>query len=105
MPGMDDEPTTTFTNLSALFSKLGISEVDGGGEEEEELTWREKDSERLRQALKTPPKSPPSTRSWRDRPSSPKVCTPHTIALAVRYIYVCSHPLRERVSHTRKERP
>jgi hypothetical protein len=31
MPGMDDEPTTTFTNLSVLFSKLGISEgVDGG---------------------------------------------------------------------------
>ena len=83
MPGMDDEPTTTFTNLSALFSKLGISEVDGeGGEEGEgeeeedrrELTWRERDSDRLRQALKTPPKSPPTTRSWRETPSSPQVC-------------------------------
>ena len=35
MPGMDDEPTTTFTNLSVLFSKLGISEGVDGGEERE----------------------------------------------------------------------
>ena len=83
MPGMEDEPTKTFTNLSVLFSKLGISEVDGegeggeGGEGEEEeadkgeITWREKDSESLAQALKTPPKSPPTSRSWREKPASP----------------------------------
>ena len=42
MPGMEDEPTKTFTNLSVLFSKLGISEVDGegeGGEGEEEEAY------------------------------------------------------------------
>ena len=37
-----------------------------------------RDGERLRQALKTPPKSPSSNRSWRDmeKPSSPteRVC-------------------------------
>lgn len=89
MPGMEDEPTSTFTNLSVLFSKLGISEVDGegveegggggerGGEEvdQEIITWKEKDSERLAKALKTPPKSPPTRRTWRERPdpSSPEV--------------------------------
>ena len=70
MPGMDEEPTSTFTNLSVLFSKLGISEsVDGegekGGREKEPVRWRE-DSEGLRKALQTPPKSPPTGRSWRD---------------------------------------
>ena len=87
LPGMEDEPQTTFTNLSVLFSKLGISEgVDGEGEggaengeveDKGRIQWRE-DGERLRQALKTPPKSPPSNRSWRDmeKPSSPteRVC-------------------------------
>ena len=78
MPGMDDEPASTFTNLSALFSKLGISEgVDGGEEENGEgsggVNWREADTEELKRALKTPPKSPPTGRSWRDmdKPSSP----------------------------------
>lgn len=76
MPGMDDEPTKTFTNLSILFSKLGITEnVDGEGEEEkkgEPVMWRE-DTERVRKVLKTPPKSPPTGISWRDmdKPSSP----------------------------------
>ena len=80
MPGMDDEPASTFTNLSVLFSKLGISEgVDGGengeggGEGIEGVNWREMDTEGLKQALQTPPKSPPSSRSWRDmdKPTSP----------------------------------
>ena len=87
MPGMDDEPTSTFTNLSVLFSKLGISEgVDGegeggeGGGESGEVEDRGEIKDSDYQALKTPPKSPPSTRSWRDaeKPQSPttRVCTP-----------------------------
>ena len=82
MPGMDDEPQSTFTNLSVLFSKLGISEcVDGGDGEEgggegeggEGVKWREEDREGLKKALRTPPKSPPTGRSWRDmdKPPSP----------------------------------
>ncbi len=40
MPAMDDEPSSTFTNLPLLFSKLDIcvESVDGGGEVEEETT-------------------------------------------------------------------
>ena len=86
MPGMDDEPQSTFTNLSVLFTKLGISEgVDGENGENGEngdggdsggsrnINWREQDTEVLKRALDTPPKSPPSSRSWRDmdKPSSP----------------------------------
>ena len=105
LPGMDDEPTTTFTNLSALFSKLGISEVDGegGGEGEEEdrreLTWRERDSERLRQALKTPPKSPPTTRSWREAPSSPKVCRYNQVLYYINIEVWCVHQSSEGLTY------
>ena len=67
MPGMDDVPSSTFTNLSVLFSKLGISdsEADGAGDEEE-MAWRTADREQVKEALKTPPKSPPTTRPWRE---------------------------------------
>ena len=81
MPGMDDEPTTTFTNLSVLFSKLGISEGVDGGEERENgeegggegsggIKWREVETEELKRALQTPPKSPPASKSWRDMDKS-----------------------------------
>ena len=68
---MEDEPSTTFTNLSTLFSKLGITveeEVDQG---QGEVTWHEEDSERLQKALKTPPTTPPPKKSWRESPQSP----------------------------------
>ena len=98
LPGMEDEPSTTFTNLSSLFSKLGISdegeERDGGGGSEEvadsKLTWKEEDSERLAKALKTPPTSPPATGTWRetssDSPSSARVssvCNIHVHVLTI----------------------
>ncbi len=40
MPAMDDEPSSTFTNLPLLFSKLDIclESVDGGGDVGEEAT-------------------------------------------------------------------
>lgn len=51
MPGMEEEPPSTFRNLTLMMEKLGISvnedNVDIG--QEEPLTWREKDSERLRE--------------------------------------------------------
>ena len=81
MPGMDDEPATTFSNLSVLFSKLGISEEGVDGKEEGEngeeggggIKWREVETEELKRALETPPKSPPTSKSWRDmdKPVSP----------------------------------
>ena len=69
MPGMDDEPSTTFTNLPVLFSKLGISDstVDGAGGE---VTWRV-DKEQVKEVLNTPPKPPPTTQTWRE--AIPKV--------------------------------
>lgn len=57
MPGMDDEPSSTFTDLDTLFQKLHIS-VD------EPVSWRD-DPDKVRKALKTSP--PPAKQgSWRD---------------------------------------
>lgn len=60
MPGMEDEPSSTFNDLSTLMSKLGltpppqedIDQGEGGGKGEGEgLTWKERDSQRLREKL------------------------------------------------------
>lgn len=47
MPGMDDEPSSTFADLDMLFQKLHIS-VD------EPVSWRD-DPDKVRKALKTTP--------------------------------------------------
>lgn len=58
MPGMDDEPASTFTDLQSLFQKLHISVDD------EPISWRD-DPDTVRKALKA---SPPPTKegSWKD---------------------------------------
>ena len=48
MPGMEDEPSSTFTNMSTLFSKLGISVA-----EDEAVDGV--DPDKIREALETPP--------------------------------------------------
>ena len=60
MPGMEDEPSSTFTDLDSLFQKLHISL------EEEPASWRD-DPDKVRNALKTT--SPPTKEggSWRDK--------------------------------------
>ncbi len=57
---MEDEPSTTFEDFTVLMEKLGLgSQEDHDGEQEpdiadepkKKLTWREHDSDRLRQEL------------------------------------------------------
>lgn len=75
MPNMDDEPSLTFNNLSAMMSKLGLTahdDVDEGIEREEEvpITWREKDSKKLQEHIARDEIEEHSlqseTSSWRD---------------------------------------
>jgi len=74
MPGMEDEPSRTFTNMATLFQKLNISvedNVDGGDEEDQEKpSWRD-DRETVKKALQSPPSTPDHGGSWRDTPTSP----------------------------------
>ena len=80
MPGMEDEPSRTFTNMATLFQKLNISvedNVDGGDEEgregeedQEKPSWRD-DRETVKRALQSPPSTPDHGGSWRDTPTSP----------------------------------
>ena len=70
LPGMEDEPSSTFTNMATLFEKLSISvpggdEVDGGESKEEEVTWRD-DREKVRKALESPPPKVVEKESWRE---------------------------------------
>jgi hypothetical protein len=59
MPGMDEEPSSTFADMDWLFQKLHISI------EVEPVSWRD-DPDKVRKALKTT--SPPTKEdSWRDK--------------------------------------
>ena len=79
MPGMEDEPSRTFTNMATLFQKLNISvedtvdggdEGDKGGEEDQEKpSWRD-DRETVKKALQSPPSIPNHGGSWRDTPTT-----------------------------------
>ena len=79
MPGMEDEPSRTFTNMATLFQKLNISVGDGvdgedgegkGGEEDQEKpSWRD-DQETVKKALQSPPSTPDHGGSWRDTPTT-----------------------------------
>lgn len=58
MPGMEDEPSSTFTDLDSLFQKLHISIDD------EPVSWRD-DPAKVRKALQAT--SPPTKEgSWKD---------------------------------------
>ena len=77
MPGMEDEPSCTFTNMATLFQKLNISvenSVDGdegskGGEEDQKPSWRD-DRETVKKALQSPPSTPDHGGSWQDTPTT-----------------------------------
>ena len=66
---MDDEPSSTFTNMAALFEKLNISvgeeEADVGEPAKEEVTWHD-DREKVRKALASPPPKAEEKETWRE---------------------------------------
>ena len=62
MPGMEDEPASTFSNLQSLFEKLHVSVDDE--QENKPVSWRD-ESSKVQQALQS--SSPPSkSGSWRE---------------------------------------
>lgn len=62
MPGMEDEPASTFSDMQSLFEKLHISVDD-----DKPVSWRD-DPETVRKALQA--NSPPSKGgSWRESQS------------------------------------
>ena len=61
MPGMEDEPSSTFVDLPTLFQKLHIS--IGDEQESKPVSWRD-DPETIRKARQT--SSPAKGGSWRD---------------------------------------
>ena len=64
LPGMEDEPGATFSDLPTLFQKLHISV--GDEEQGTATSWRD-DPEKVKKALSSPP--PPAQKgSWRDSP-------------------------------------
>ena len=73
LPGMDDEPSSTFTNMTTLFEKLQISigseeesvDVGAGQTASEEVSWRD-DREKVRKALESPPPKVAEKESWRE---------------------------------------
>lgn len=80
VPGMEDEPSSTFTELPLMLKRLGLSaeeeETDAGGRGEEEVShqpvsWREADNEALRKEVEAQEPAPESTSSsWRESPTS-----------------------------------
>lgn len=61
MPGMEDEPSSTFTDLPSLFQKLHIS-VESE-QANKPVSWRD-DPERIKKSLQH--SSPGKEDSWRD---------------------------------------
>ena len=69
MPGMDEEPSSTFTNMSTLFEKIGVSveEPDGAASPDQETTPPEVQQQQPQEpAREKPRESPP-----RDMGNSP----------------------------------
>lgn len=66
MPGMEDEPATTFSDMQSLFQKLHIS-VDEDQESSKPVSWRD-DPDKVRKALQA--NSPPAKGgSWKENQS------------------------------------
>lgn len=64
MPGMEDEPASTFTDMQSLFQKLHIS-VEGE-QDQTPVSWRD-DPEKIRKT--TQHSTPDKGGSWRDAKS------------------------------------
>ena len=63
MPGMEDEPASTFTDLPSLFQKLHIS-IES--EHDKPVSWRD-DPEKIKKSIQH--SSPDKGGSWRDAKS------------------------------------
>lgn len=77
LPGMDDEPSSTFTNMATLFEKLNISvgdeSVDVGQPAPaaaEEVSWRDAERDEVRKALESPPPNVAEKETWREKPAT-----------------------------------
>ena len=109
LPGMDDEPSSTFTNMAALFEKLNISV--GGGQEEsvdvgqpaaaEEVSWRD-DREKVRKALESPPPKAVEE-TWREREAD-KPTISDTVELSYEERAAMRRAQRERKAKQAEER-
>lgn len=62
MPGMEDEPASTFSDMQSLFKKLHISVDDN--QESNSVSWRD-DSDKVRKALQATA-NPTESGSWRE---------------------------------------
>jgi hypothetical protein len=112
LPGMDDEPSSTFTNMATLFEKLNISV--GGGEEEsvdvgqpaattpEETSWRE-DREKVRKALESPSPSAAENDTWREKAATEKPSASDTTELSYEERAAMRRAQRERKAKQAEE--
>ena len=114
LPGMDDEPSSTFTNMATLFEKLNISV---GGEEEEsvdvgqpeaaatpeDVSWRD-DREKVRKALESPPPKAAEKETWREKAKAEKPATSDTTELSYEERAAMRRAQRERKAKEAEER-
>ena len=110
LPGMDDEPSSTFTNMATLFEKLNISV--GGGEEEsvdvgqsaaEEVSWRD-NREKVRKALESPPPKATEEETWREKAAAEKPTASDTTELSYEERAAMRRAQRERKAKQAEER-
>lgn len=66
MPGMEDEPSSTFNDLSLLMQRLGIECSEDEPDAEESVTWKEKDSGRLQEQLNKKDEEKQKPETWRE---------------------------------------
>ena len=113
LPGMDDEPSSTFSNMATLFEKLSISLGNGvEGEESvdvgqpsvntEEVSWRD-DREKVRKALESPPPKVAEKESWRET-VSPKPTSSDTTEMSYEERAAMRRAQRERKAKQAEER-
>ena len=106
LPGMDDEPSSTFTNMVTLFEKLNISvptedELVDVGDSKEEVSWRD-DPEKVRKALESPTPKVVENETWRDSP--PAKPTPDTTEMSYEERAAMRRAQRERRARQAEER-
>lgn len=113
LPGMDDEPSSTFTNMATLFEKLNISV--GGGEEEsvdvgqsaaaapEEVSWRD-EREKVRKALESPQPKAAEEETWREKETAQKPTASDSTELSYEERAAMRRAQRERKAKQAEER-